>query len=95
MHYLILAMATWRLSSLLVNEDGPADIFKHLRAFVGVQDADEQPHALAGAFVCIWCMSVWTGALLGLAWLAWPAQTMWAALPLALSAAAIAMDRVL
>lgn len=96
MHYLILALATWRLSNLLVNEDGPGDMFAHLRNLAGVQDnADVQPNAVAGAFVCIWCMSVWVGVLFGVMWQAWPGAIMWLALPLALSAAVIAMDKVL
>lgn len=96
MHYLILALATWRLSNLLVNEDGPGNMFAYLRAFVGVQEfADDQPNAVAGAFACIWCMSVWVGALFGVGWLVWGDAIMWGALPLALSAVAIAMDKVL
>lgn len=96
MHYLILALATWRLSNLLVNEDGPADMFLYLRSFVGVREfADEQPNAVAGAFTCIWCMSVWVGALFGMGWLTWGEPVMWLALPLALSAVAIVMDKVM
>lgn len=32
---IVLALATWRLSSLLVGEDGPFDIFRSFRSFVG------------------------------------------------------------
>lgn len=96
MHYLILALATWRLSNLLVNEDGPANIFVQTRAFVGVQEyEDKQNNAIAGIFACIWCMSVWVGALFGMGWLAWGDAVLWVALPLALSTVAIAIDRVL
>lgn len=71
-------------------------MFLYLRAFVGVQEfADEQPNAVAGVFACIWCMSVWVGALFGTGWLAGGDAMLWVALPLALSAVAIGMDRVL
>ena len=96
MHYLILALATWRLSNLLVNEDGPGNMFARLRNLAGVQDGtDTQPNAIAGVFACIWCMSVWVGALFGMGWLAWGNAAMWVALPLALSTVTIAMDKVL
>ena len=34
-YLVVLALATWRLSSLLVLEDGPFGIFRRLRRFVG------------------------------------------------------------
>ncbi len=34
-YLVVLALATWRLSSLLVVEDGPFDIFRSLRSLVG------------------------------------------------------------
>ncbi len=34
-YLVVLALATWRLSSLLVEEDGPFGVFRSLRAFVG------------------------------------------------------------
>jgi hypothetical protein len=36
MDFIILALATWRLSNLLVNESGPYDVFERVRARVGV-----------------------------------------------------------
>lgn len=64
--YLRLALACWRLASLLVYEDGPGDVFARLRTRVGVQvDRDGTPYAMnpvGQAFICLWCMSVWTAA---------------------------------
>jgi hypothetical protein len=63
MTLLLYALATWRISSLLVCEDGPADIFKRLRAAVC------RSPFLSGLLSCVWCCSVWVGmafALLGL-----------------------------
>lgn len=99
MDYLILALATWRISSLLVNEDGPWAMFARLRAVVGVyydESLQRQADAvLAGVFNCVWCMSVWAGLAWAVAYYAWPALTVWMALPLALSAAAIVVERAI
>ncbi len=99
MTYVILALATWRLSSLLVNESGPWALFAHLRYLAGVRYNGETLHVeatnqLAGAFACIWCMSVWVGLFWWLVWTQWPALTWWGAFPLALSAGAILADRL-
>ena len=74
-------------------------MFTRLRALVGVRYDGETfqqtaSNVVAGAFMCIWCMSVWVGLILMIAWLLWPQSTLWAATPLALSAVAIVMDKV-
>jgi hypothetical protein len=63
MTFLLYSLATWRISSLLCNEDGPVDIFKRLRAAVCASPF------LSGLLSCVWCCSVWVGmafAILGL-----------------------------
>jgi hypothetical protein len=63
MTFLLYSLATWRISSLLCNEDGPADIFKRLRAAVCASPF------LRDLLGCVWCTSVWVGlvfALIGL-----------------------------
>lgn len=99
MAYLILTLATWRISSLLVNEDGPWDMFTRLRVFAGVRYDGETfqqtaSNVVAGAFMCIWCMSIWIGLILLIAWSLWPQPTLWIATLLALSAGAILIDKV-
>jgi hypothetical protein len=47
----LYALATWRLSSLLCHEDGPADVLKRFR----------QRTTLGGVLDCVWCCSVWVG----------------------------------
>lgn len=42
-------LAVWRITSLLTNEDGPGDIFEHMRERFN-------PY---GVFDCFWCTSVW------------------------------------
>lgn len=49
------ALATWRVTHLLVEEDGPADIVVRIRARVG--------EGLVGqALDCFYCLSIWTAA---------------------------------
>jgi hypothetical protein len=49
---LIITLATWRLSYMLVSEDGPNQIIARLRA----------RFSLGGLTDCIYCMSVWIAA---------------------------------
>jgi len=74
---LVQGLAAWRLASLLVNEDGPGDVFSRLRYRAGVrQVVVNGPHGpaatrtaltgLAKGLTCVWCVSVWTAGLLGL-----------------------------
>lgn len=77
-NYLIHALAAWRLASLLVNEDGPGAVFARLRHKAGVRsvvtrDGQGNPTAsraaltpVAEGLTCVWCVSVWTAALLAL-----------------------------
>lgn len=53
---LILAiLATWRITHLLVNEDGPFDAVVRLRAWLG-------DGGLGRAMDCFHCMSLWVAA---------------------------------
>jgi len=92
----VLSLATWRLTSLLVWEDGPFEVFAKLRYFLGVRyDETSQPYGtnwFAKGVVCPACASVWFGTAWGVAYLIWP-QVWWVALPFALSAGAIALER--
>jgi len=95
---LILGLATWRLSSLLVNEDGPWEIFARMRTMVGIRYNEQSlPYAttaLSELFTCVFCMSVWMGFLLtAVYWL----SSKWTILimsPFALSAIAVIIERV-
>jgi hypothetical protein len=91
--YLRLVMeglACWRLSSLLVNEDGPWRVFDRLRRNTGIEYTtqgkifswpDWNP------LVCIWCTSLWAAPVIHWA----PRWFIWL---LALSALAITGERV-
>ena len=44
---ILLGLATWRITAILVYDDGPRDIFVRLRDAIG------------GPLTCFWCTSVW------------------------------------
>lgn len=96
----VLALAVWRLSSLFVYERGPFDVFQRVRERVGIQHDDAgmviaTPETLLGGVLgCLWCISVWIGLIVALTAYFWPVLAFWLALPLALSAAAILVDKV-
>lgn len=77
-------MATWRISSLLVNEEGPLEIFVKLRLFAA---------GYTDLFTCIWCFSVWLGAAFTLLYWYLPEAAFWVALPFALSTGAITWEK--
>jgi len=98
MDYLILALATWRITSLLVNEYGPFNLLERLRYRLGVR-YDEDLHRIgtnivAEAFTCVWCLSVWVGLILSIIFYIMPVFSIWIFLPFALSAVAIVIDRL-
>lgn len=79
MEIAVAILATWRISSLFAKEDGPFHIFVRLRSVRGLGDLLD----------CLWCVSVWVGALVGL--LLHFGLT-WVLVPFALSALAIGID---
>ena len=81
------AAATWRLTALLVDEDGPFDVFRRLRTWAGMNSK-----LLGGLLDCFWCTSVWIafGVTPVALSRAWPVL-----LPFALSAAAIVGNELL
>lgn len=55
MLFVLAVLATWRVTHLLANEDGPADIIVRLRARLG--------HGLVGSLMdCFNCLSLWIAA---------------------------------
>jgi hypothetical protein len=55
MLFVLAVLATWRVTHLLANEDGPADIIVRLRARMG--------HGLVGSLMdCFNCLSLWIAA---------------------------------
>lgn len=95
---LILILATWRLSSLLVNEAGPLDMFDRLRHLAGVRQNEYgviyAANVAGRALTCVWCTSVWTGLGVFLFWWYVP-YGLWLLVPLALSGGAIIVEEVI
>lgn len=64
------ALATWRVSNMLVSERGPFDIFVWVRTQTGIQhypDGDVAHADPKNPLSCLWCTSVWVGLLLCIA----------------------------
>jgi hypothetical protein len=85
---LILGLATWRISHMLVWEDGPWDIFEKYR------NALEEEFFFDKLFSCVWCLSVWVGAILVLSAIIDKTVTIYLMLPFALSAITVLLERV-
>jgi len=98
MDYVILGLATWRISNLLVNEDGPWDIFSKLRHLAGVRYDEHSSlystNELSKLLMCVWCLSPYLAAVLTLAYWFWPSIAIPISLPFALSAMAVLVDKV-
>lgn len=96
--FIVFALATWRLSSLLTAEPGPFKVFQHIREAAGIQHDEDGRISVtpdtfaAGVLGCIWCVSVYIGAIAALCALLWPVVSFWLALPFALSAAAVIVE---
>jgi hypothetical protein len=95
---LIVSLAGWRIASLLVEENGPFEIFAKLRDVAGVQ-FDERGERYANnefgkMLCCIWCTSVWTCAAM-LAMITVFPQLTPVAIALSASAVAIAVNKVI
>lgn len=67
---LIGGIATWRITRLLLTENGPFRLLRKFRERFGVvyaQDDDTQIVSFKyEIFLCMWCMSIWVGLALTL-----------------------------
>ena len=82
--FVLAVFATWRVTHLLANEDGPGDVVFHLRRLLG-----ESP--LGGLMDCFNCLSFWVAAPAALVVATQPLS--WALAWLALSGAACWLER--
>jgi len=95
--FVILSLATWRVSKLLTGEAGPFNVFLRIRKLAGIVYIDDDPFQIPDTFFaqllsCVWCLSIWVGALWFLAWYLVPKETELIAIPFALSAVAILFE---
>ena len=92
--FIVLALATWRISSLFVDEPGPFRIFIRIRESTGItHDVDGNPLTIPDGFFsevlsCVWCFSVWAAMFWTVMYLLC-GYTLYLAMPFALSAVAI------
>jgi Protein of unknown function (DUF1360) len=81
----LAALATWRVTHLLANEDGPGDLIVRTRARLGESRAGE-------LMDCFQCLSLWVAAPLSLSAARRPREAV--PLWLALSGAACLLERL-
>ena len=93
------ALAIYRISSLLVAERGPWDIFTKIREAVGIGHHDGYPVAgkqqgyWTALFGCLWCMSVQVAIGWVIGYTLAKQIVLVLSLPFALSAGAIIVER--
>lgn len=62
------SLATWRITSLLVQETGPYDVFNKFRDLVGIEYNEFSrripTNEFAKMFSCFWCCSIWVATAL-------------------------------
>jgi len=83
--FVLVVFATWRVTHLLANEDGPGGVVFRLRRWLG-----ESP--LGGLMDCFNCLSFWVAAPAALFVAARPVS--WMVAWLALSGAACLLERL-
>ena len=97
MDFIILALATFRISSLIADEDGPLGLFEWLRSLVGVKrDETGQTYVennFAIGIICLWCNSIWIGVILMALYMLSTQITVWISFPLALSTVTMIISR--
>ena len=91
---IVFGLATWRISSMLVDEPGPFRMFIKLRGMFGItHDMDDNVLIVPDGFMpgvlsCVWCTSVWVGFFWTIMYLLCN-YSLYLAFPFALSAIAI------
>lgn len=98
-HLIIYGLATWRISSIIVREDGPFHMFLRVRKMAGIiHDIDGNPIQSPDGFFsellfCVWCSSVWVGLFLTVFWFFTPEWSLIFSVPFAFSGMAILIDK--
>lgn len=86
MRFVLQALATWRLSYMLVHEEGPNGLFRAIRERSGITHYPDSTQAATWnewtPLHCVWCTSVWVAPFMLF-------MPKWFVRALALSAAAI------
>lgn len=93
----LIGASTWRITHILLRENGPFKMFRRLREALGVRYDDELNEDRVTEFkyeitVCIWCLSVWVATLIAAAYVVAPTPTAWVCRAFAASALAVVID---
>lgn len=87
----ILCAAAWRVTHLLMYEDGPFLVMRRIRAATGVlhskDDGKPIAHPEGNVFACFLCLSIWVSVAMALLLLVPPAWVL--LVPFAISGVAI------
>lgn len=90
------AVATWRISHMLLNENGPFEVFRHAREMLGVQYSEfDESKVIAFKYeitTCIWCLSMWIGGFVTAGLWLWPGVFAWLLLPYVFSAFSVSWN---
>jgi hypothetical protein len=95
--FVVYGLATWRLASMVVREDGPWGMFMELRELAGIEHDDGEIFIIPDEFFanllsCVWCASMWVGFFWLVFWMAWPWMAIRVAIMFGFSAVAILVD---
>lgn len=92
----LIGLAIWRFASLVAREHGPRDVLDRFRYWAGVRyDADSELYGtsiFSKGIICMWCNTVWFGALGAVGYALFRSAVVWIALPFALSALALLVE---
>jgi hypothetical protein len=86
--FLVLALAVWRVSRLIVQEEGPFSAFERIRHRLGVDRQETWWHR---GLACVGCISFWLGQAVAFCLLGATAYSV--CYGLALSAVAVVLMR--
>lgn len=67
MKFILYALATWRISNILVKEEGPFELASKLREYTGIETNSVGvvlSYPPWNPLSCVLCTSVWVAALL-------------------------------
>lgn len=97
MDFIILSLAIWRISNLLIEESGPYTVLELFRYQIGIRYNEQgfvyATNELAELFSCHFCLSIWLGILAAISYFFYPALTYWLCLPFALSTLSLAVNK--
>lgn len=86
--FVVLSLAVWRVSRIIVAEDGPFDLLAKMRSRFEI---DKQRTWIARGLMCVACISFWLGLIVAVAVFGLSAESV--AYGLALSAVSVILLR--